>query len=300
MSNGLVMPTIGLGTYPMKGKELSDAVCHAYRAGYRLFDTADNYYNEEDLGMALENLYDSTGATRKDVFIVSKVSDELYEPGTLGGGSNMGKYFWKNSPEMQGKDAVRRVVRMRLEDSLSKLKTDYLDLWLMHWPYPDFFEEIWTEMEEVYREGKVKAIGVCNCRIRHFERLKKVASVFPMVNQYETSPLNTKEADTEYCNRNNIKVMIYSPLKNLNFKVKEYRDVLDGLSAKYGKSNSQILLRFDVQRGMIPIPKSANPNRLKSNIDIFDFSLTAEEMDVLMSCNRNLMYMPESRSCPGL
>lgn len=301
LSNGVEIPAVGMGTYPLNGQTLLNAVYAAYRCGYRLFDTADNYYNEEDLGISLNLLYVKTNARRENLFLVSKLSDELYKPGTLGGGRNRGLYFWKNSTAMQGDGAVHRVVRQKIQHTLEALHTDYLDLLLMHWPYPDFFEEIWYEMESLYREGLVKAIGVCNCRERHFEKLRKSCTVFPMVNQFESSPLNTKQPLVEYCKMNRIHIMIYSPLMNLRLKSSvDYTKYLESLAEKYHKTNAQIILRFDLQRGFTPIPKSVHKERLQLNIDIFDFELTRTEMDCLMSFNEDRQTLPESRSCPGL
>lgn len=301
LSNGVEIPHIGLGTYPMHGQALTDAVWNAYRAGYRMIDTADNYYNEEDLGFSLANLYKRSGCLRSDLFLVSKVSDELYLPHEAGGGRNKGIYFWRNSPLMQGNDAVRKVVREKIHNTLRFLRTDYLDLYLMHWPYPDFFPEIWHEMENLYKEGLVRAIGVCNCRKRHLEKLKRECEITPMVNQFETSPLNTKEGLAEYCNEQNIRVMVYSPLMSLRRnEYPEYQNLLRGLADKYGCSKAQIVLRFDIQRGLIPIPKSSSAERLKANIDIDRFMLDNHDMQRLMACNVDLPYMPESRSCPGL
>lgn len=301
LSNGVEIPQIGLGTYPMYGGTLSNAVLAAYTAGFRLIDTADNYYNEKDLGESLTQLYAKTSATRKDIFLVTKLSDELYPAGTIGGGANRGIYFWKNSSEMQQPNAVKDIIEKKLQDSLRWLKTDYIDALLMHWPYPDFFEEIWYEMEQLYKKGVVRSIGVCNCRERHFERLKKTCEIFPMINQFETSPLNTKEPLLKYCDEHNVKVMIYSPLKSLQRKnQQEYQELIKEIGEKYGKNPAQIILKFDIQRGMIPIPKSSNAKRLQSNIDLFDFSLTEEEMKQLMGFNIDLAYMPESRSCPGI
>ena len=301
LSNGVIIPHLGLGTYPMKGQQLTDAVVNAYKVGYRLIDTADNYYNECDLGNSLKKLYSQTEATRQELFIVSKVSDELYPPDSIGGGLNKGKFFWKNSPVMQQPNAVHTVIREKLEESLHNLQTDYLDLYLMHWPYPDFFSEIWYEMEQLYKEGLVKAIGVCNCRERHIEKLKKNCSVLPMVNQFETSPINTREKTIEYCGQNNIKVMVYSPLMSLKRReMVEYQNKIEVLAKKYNCSTAQIVLRFDVQRGLIPIPKSSHIERLKSNISIFDFELSDEDMDLLYKSNSNYQYLPESKSCPGL
>lgn len=301
LSNGIEIPHIGLGTYPMMGKQLTDAVVNAYQVGYRLIDTADNYYNEKDLGESLEQLYAQTDASRKDLFLVSKVSDELYHPNAVGGGLNKGIYFWKNSPVMQQSDSVHKVVRKKIEDSLKYLRTDYLDLYLIHWPYPDFFSEIWFEMEQIYKEGLVRSIGVCNCRERHIEKLKTSCEIMPMVNQFETSPINIRQTTVEYCNTHNIKIMVYSPLMSLKRIEKEnYQKKLRELAAKYGKSIAQIVLRFDIQRGLIPIPKSSHMGRLKNNISIFDFELSKLEMNSLFACNEDYQYLPESKSCPGL
>lgn len=301
LKNGVEIPHIGLGTYPMMGPQLTKAVLNAYKTGYRLIDTADNYYNEQDLGNSLKELYSKTDATRHDLFLVSKVSDELYHPNAIGGGMNKGKYFWKTSPVMQQPKAVHDVVRMKLQESLHNLQTDYLDLYLMHWPYPDFFAEIWYEMEQLYKEGLVRAIGVCNCRERHFEQLKKTCEILPMVNQFETSPINTKKQTVDYCTQNDVKIMVYSPLMSLRrLEMKEFQNKLYQLASKYGRNSAQIVLRFDVQRGLIPIPKSSHAERLENNISVFDFELTEEDMQSLYAANVDYQYLPESKSCPGL
>lgn len=303
LNNGVKIPNIGFGTYPLFGNVLINAIMAAYSSGYRLFDTSDNYYNESDLGDAIEKLYQKTTAIRNDIFLVTKISDELYKPGTLGGGTNKGVYFWKNSATMQqlGKDAVHKVVESKVNNSLAALKTDYIDLLLMHWPYPDYFQEIWYEMEQIYKSGKVRAIGVCNYAQRHLEKLKQSATVKPMVNQFETSPINAKESIINYCNENGIKIMVYSPLMNLNLKSEPaYKQYLRFLSDKYEKSIQQIVLKFDIMRGLIPIPKSSHADRIRANIDIFDFVLTKDEVKNLLSFNADIKYMPESRSCPGL
>lgn len=299
--NGIQMPSLGLGTYPLYGQQLTDVLGMAYEEGYRLIDTADNYYNEKDLGESLFYVYNQLGAKREDFFLVSKVSDELYPIGNHCLGGNRGIYFWKSSTVMQSTNSVRRILKEKIDNTLRFLKTDYLDLWLMHWPYPDFFLEIWYEMEKVYATGKVKAIGVCNCRVRHLETLKNQGLSVPMVNQFESSPLNTKENIVNYCLEHNIVAMTYSPLMSLRFKdVPKYSVLLTMLSRKYHKNIAQIILRFDIQRGMVPIPKSTHRNRLAANIDLFDFELTDGEMLALMNCNQNRQTLPESKQCPGL
>ena len=301
LSNGVEIPAIGMGTYPLRGNVLMDAICDAYSCGYRLFDTSDNYYNEEDLGDGLIMLYNIFGAERNKLFLVSKLSDELYEPGTLGEGTNKGLYFWKSSPAMMGDSAVKKIVRQKITHTLHALHTDYLDLLLLHWPYPDYFEEIWQEMERLFKEGLVRAIGVCNCRERHLDRLLNNCSIIPMVNQFETSPLNTKESLTNYCNRNNIHIMVYSPLMSLRINTSiDYNEYLKFLEHKYQKTRAQIILRFNVQRGFTPIAKSIHKDRLQSNIEIFDFALEGQEITHLLSFNENKQVLPESRVCPGL
>ena len=146
LNNGVLMPHIGLGTYPIFGEQLTQTVLYAYDTGYRLIDTADNYYNEEDLGNSLRYLYRERGNVRKEMFLVTKISDELYRQGDITPGMNRGIYFWKNSPYMQSPTSCHDIVTKKVNDSLRYLQTDYIDLLLMHRPYPDFFEEIWYEM----------------------------------------------------------------------------------------------------------------------------------------------------------
>ena len=301
LSNGVEMPNIGLGTFPLYGDVLTNTLYEAYKIGYRLVDTADNYHNEKDLGESLDYLYSHSSATRKDMFLVSKISDDLYPQGTIDAGNNMGKYFWKSSSYMQEAQAVKEIITHKIDESLVSLHTDYLDLWLMHWPYPDYFEEIWYEMEQVYKQGKVRAIGLCNSRERHFDKLKKCCTVFPHVNQVETSPLNAKENLLECCSNNNVRCMVYSPLKSLSFHINEtYDKYVDHLAAKYNKTKEQIVLKFHIQRGTVPIPKSTYASRLIANYNIFDFEISNQEMNILLSFNMDYQYMAESMRCPGL
>lgn len=300
LSNGLEIPSIGLGTYPMKGKTLHDTIGYAYKEGYRLIDTADNYYNEEYIGDCLKTLIINKGAKREEFFIVSKVSDDLYPSHELGGGANKGRYFWKSSPYMAGSNSVHAIVNQRFEDSLRNLQTDYIDLYMMHWPYPDYLNEIWYELELLYKSGKVRSIGVCNFRERHFEKLCNSCSIFPMVNQFETSPLNTKETLVDYCKQQHIQVMVYSPLMSLRYRDNRiYQDYLRELACKYKCDVAQICLRFNIQRGLIPIPKSSNLERLRKNMSALSFQLSKDEMARLLAFNENIQYLPESRACPG-
>jgi len=300
LSNDVAIPAIGLGTYPMRGEVLSNAVAEAFKAGYRLIDSSDNYFNEEDLGLALQQLYKTHGKVRNELFLVSKVSDDIYPLDSLIPGANTGHYFWKNSPFMKRPDAVVKIVNEKLDKTLKCLNTDYLDLYLIHWPYPDYLLEIWNVLETLYKSGKVRAIGVCNCRKRHLEKLNDNCCILPMVNQIETSPINIRTDDIEFCNNHNIKIMVYSPLMSLRrTEFTGYQTALHSIALRHGRSESQILLRYDIQRGLIPIPKSSKRDRLRSNIDIFDFQLSSDDMRILSDCNLNFQYLPESKACPG-
>lgn len=299
LSNGVKMPRMGFGTYPLYKDALTTAVCNAYEAGFRMFDTSDNYYNEEDLGNSLSEVYTQYGVKREGLFLITKLSDELYPVGVPGAGANRGIYFWKNSPMMQAPTAVHDVIMRKVEHSLKALRTDYIDLLLMHRPYPDFFSEIWKEMICIYRQGIVKAIGVCSCYERHLEKLSLNSDVYPMVNQIELSPLNTKEELVEYSNKNNIATMVYSPLMTLRVENVQYQNLLSELAQKYGCSKARILLRFYLQLGLVPIPKSAKLDRCRDNISAMDFALDDIDVARLLSCNCDYQTLPESKGCPG-
>lgn len=300
LNNGVEIPLIGIGTYPLFGDQLTQVITSAYDYGYRLIDTADNYYNEEDLGFALTSLYQKKGNVRKDLFLVTKISDELYRQGDCTPGMNRGMFFWKSSPFMQRPSACHDIIQKKISDSLHYLKTDYIDLLLMHRPYPDFFEEIWYEMELLYKAGIVRAIGLCNCYERHLDKLSKSSSVIPVINQIETSPLNTKQDLINYYNDKGVKTMVYSPLQTLKLNNQtEYQHKLSILAERHRKTTGQILLRYNIQRCLIPIPKSTNNSRLASNIDIFDFALSDQEMAELSAFNIDYQYLPESKGCPG-
>ena len=292
LSNGVEMPAMGFGTYPMTGKTLYRAMLCALECGCTLFDTAHSYPNEGSMGEELNRIFGSTSFGRKDVFITSKIGDRLDH------GMPMGYYFY-NSSSCPNKD-TRKAVFGQVEDSLRKLRTDYIDLLLIHWPYNDFLEEIWLAMEECYRQGKVRAIGVSNHKVRHLQRIEKVCSVAPMVDQMFVSPINTQSDVMEYCHSNGIVLESYSPLMFLHQpNAMSASEKFSELCEKYGRSSAQIVLRWNVQKRIIPIPKSANPDRIRKNYDVFDFSLTDEEISLLDGFNENWQYLPESIYCPG-
>ena len=255
LANQVEIPALGLGVYKMAaGAEMNAAVGAAYAAGYRLFDTAQMYGNEAALGQALQ----ANGIPRKEVFLISKVDNgnQWYQP-TLDS----------------------------FEQSLERLQTDYLDAFLVHWPGQDQARTLstWQAMEKLYADGKVRSIGVCNFEQPQLEHLLSHCQIAPMLDQIEHTPLQHNRALLDYCSEKNIKVMAWAPLLRGDFD----HPVIQNLARKYGKTPAQILLRWNVQQGIIPIPKSKNPARLAENIAVFDFALEGEDMAALNSMDQN-------------
>ena len=253
LANGVNIPSIGFGTYKLGSEEeVRDRVKFALNLGYRQIDTAYFYGNEVGVGKGIAE----SGIKREDIFLVTKLwnDDHGYE------------------------ETMKAFNR-----SIKNLGVDYLDLYLIHWPNK-LNSETWRAFEDLYKEGKVKAIGVCNFKIGHLEELKKTAKIMPMVNQVEIHPCKTQKDIIKYCNKNNIQVVAWGPI--MRGKVFSLPLMLE-LSEKYNKSIAQITLRWHIQNGVIPIPKSSNEERIKSNIDIFDFNLSSEDMKRIDSLNTN-------------
>jgi len=290
LSNGVEIPCIGMGTYPLQGNAMMKAIIAATQSGYRAFDTAYAYRNGDSLGDALREAFKVNGLKRSDVFITSKIGENLEE------GIPDGKLFYASYPN-EKKD-IKRIVSNQLNEILKSLQTDYLDLLLIHWPHPDYFVEIWEAIIDEYHAGKIRAIGVSNCRERHLQRLIDAGTRCPMVNQFERHPLNSRIDLIRFCQNLDIQVQAFSPLLVMNKKLIHSR-VLELLSEKYKKSIPQIILRWDIQQGVIPIPKSGNPARLRENIDIFDFTLTDADLESIGTLNENYKFLIESRYCPG-
>ncbi|WP_460278239.1 aldo/keto reductase [Clostridium sp. CTA-5] len=254
LSNGIKMPLLGFGTYKVEsGESVINSVKEALKIGYRHIDTAAFYGNEEGVGIAIKE----SGIKREDIFLVSKV--------------------WNTE---QGYEKTIK----SFEDSLKRLGTDYLDLFLIHWPQP-LHKETWKALEKLYNEGRVKAIGVSNYTVNHLKDLLKDSEISPMVNQIEFHPKLIQSELMDFCNKNNIQIEAWSPLMRGGiFKIK----LLDELSKKYKKTISQIVLRWDLQMGVVTIPKSIKPSRIKENADIFDFELTNEDMKRINELNEKL------------
>lgn len=271
--NGVEMPFMGIGTNWMNYEQLLPVMKAGINAGFRAIDTARDYGNESVVGDALKETLIFTGLRREEVFVTTKIG---------------------NSQQALGN------IEEEINISLRNLKTDYVDLWLMHWPYPGYFEQTWEKMIKVYKSGKVRAIGVANYTVRHFKQLMDSRpEMIPMVNQMEYHPLRTASDIRAYMSCNNIKIQAYAPLCRLVPALKN-SEILRGIAEKYRKSIGQIILRWHVQqKDVMPVFKTYTLSRFAENIDIFDFLLTEEEMKQIFSLNQNYKYHIESINCPG-
>lgn len=254
LHNGVKMPLFGLGVFLSKeGLEVEDAVRTALENGYRHIDTAAVYGNERGVGNAIRN----SGIPRKEIFITSKVwnSDQGYQT-TF--------------------DAF--------QESIDRLGTDYLDLYLIHWPKGPLSLETWKAMEEIYAKGGAKAIGVSNFLVHHLEALLPHAAIIPMVDQVEFHPYLQQPDLQRYCREHSIQPEAWSPI--MKGRVMEI-PLLQSLSVKYGKSPIQITLRWELQKQIITIPKSVHADRIISNAGVFDFEITPEDLEAIDGLDRN-------------
>ncbi|MBB6451817.1 diketogulonate reductase-like aldo/keto reductase [Salirhabdus euzebyi] len=254
LHNGVKIPWLGLGVYKVEdGSEIVSTVKSALELGYRSIDTAALYDNEEGVGQAIHE----SGIKREDIFVTTKVwnSDQGYE--------NTLKAF---------------------DESLKKLGLDYVDLYLIHWPVPGKYKDTWKALEEIYTQGKARAIGVSNFMTHHLEDVLKDAKVKPMVNQVEFHPKLYQKELLDYCRSNNIQLEAWSPLAR-----GRYLDdpILTEIATKYNKSVAQVMIRWDYQHGIVTIPKSTKKHRQKENADIFDFELTFEDMEKINNLNED-------------
>jgi len=256
LANSVNMPIFGLGTYLLTGNPGQKAIEFALGIGYRLIDTATLYNNEKIVGNAIKN----SKIPREEVFITSKVwnSDQGYS----------------------------RTINA-FNKSLSNLGFDYMDLYLIHWPVEGKWKDTWEALEELYNKGKVRAIGVSNFYILHLEELLKIASIKPMVNQIEFHPFLYKKEILEFCQEQGIVLESYAPLthgyKLNNVKSPPFFQMME----KHNKSAAQLMLRWNIQHGNVIIPKSINPTHIRENADIFDFTISIDDMHYLDSINED-------------
>ena len=291
--DGIELVPIGLGTYPFQKEEMCQLIENAVAVGYRLFDTSDDYRGETGIGMAVERLTKSGRIKRESLFLQTKISAN----GSYVNEPLSGVYFNRYSPFMQ-KHSVAELVREKSTYSLREMHTEYLDSLLIHLPYEDYFPDIWETMVRLKDEGKVRYLGVSNFHPRHIGQLPTEAK--PDINEIYISPIGTKDAQVEYARKEGILLMTYSPLMDVAAQRIKAEGTIKGIMQKYGKTLAQIVLRWNVDRGCIPLPRTRNPMRLKENFSIFDFQLTADEIETISSMNRDYQYMAESTICPGI
>jgi diketogulonate reductase-like aldo/keto reductase len=268
LNNGLEMPMLGFGVFKVEeGQEGIDVVKTALECGYRSIDTAAIYGNEKSVGKAIKE----SGVPRKEIFLTTKLWNEDQRTG---------------DPEKA------------FEQSLEYLGTDYVDLYLIHWPVPGKFVDSWLALEKIYKSGRAKAVGISNFREHHIEEIKKVWSVVPMMNQIEMHPRLTQKPLIKFCKDLNIVPQSWSPLGGTSNKegVKDNlldNEVIKSIGEKYGKSAAQVILRWNIDLGIVAIPKSVTPSRIKANIDIFDFALTADEIASIDALNQDQRVGPD-------
>ncbi|WP_070327782.1 aldo/keto reductase [Exiguobacterium aurantiacum] len=257
LNNDVKLPMLGLGVYKVEdGAVTVDTVKAALDAGYRLIDTAAIYQNEESVGQAIRE----SSVPREDIFVTTKLWNEFH-----------------------GYDEALQA----FQDSLDRLGLDYVDLFLIHWPMPRFgkFVETYKALEQLYEEGKVRAIGVSNFEIQHLEQIIQSCAIVPAVNQVEIHPYLSQKELIAYCKRYDIQIQAWSPLMK-GREALEDATIVD-IASKYGKSPAQVILRWHLQNGVAVIPKSVTPSRIRENIQVFDFTLTKEDMAAIDGLNRN-------------
>ena len=253
--NGVEMPLLGYGVFRVDPKECERCVSDALSVGYRLIDTAQAYFNEEGVGAAIAK----SGIDRKDLFITTKV-------------------WISNSGEEKAAKSI--------DESLRKLQTNYIDLLLIHQAYGDVFGT-WRAMEQAYRAGKVRAIGVSNFQAARFFDFAHYVDLKPMVNQLQCNVMIQQTGIEPILADTNTKMMAWGPLGGQGVDGIVKSEMLSGIGSKYGKTAAQVALRWLTQRGIVAIPKSSHKERMAQNFDIFDFSLTPEEMAQISSLNQH-------------
>lgn len=252
LNNGVEMPTLGYGTFLNNGSDCEKSVCTAIKVGYRLIDTAEAYGNEEQVGNGIK----SSGIDRKELFIVTKVNFKSYEH-----------------------------TRETVIESLEKLQTDYLDLVLLHWPFGNYYAA-WKELEKLYEEGKIRAIGISNFDSDRMIDLISFNRIIPAVNQIETNLFCQRNEEHKWMEKYNVQHMAYAPLGQGHREEMFALPEVIAMAKKYGKTPAQIMLRFLIQMDVIAIPKSIHEERMKENISIEDFVLTEQEIQILETLDR--------------
>jgi len=263
LSNGQTIPQLGFGVFLVKPKDTAAAVSTALEVGYRHIDTAEMYGNEREVGQAIHR----SGLDRSDVFVTSKLSNDAHEP-----------------------DDARRA----FDESLKALGFDYLDLFLIHWPLPTRYDgdyvSTWRTLEEFYRDGRARSIGVSNFQPHHLRRLHGEADIPPAVDQIEVNPYLTQDELRGFCAEHQIAVEAWSPLARGNVLDDP---TVDEIARRVGKTPAQVVLRWHIERGDIIFPKSVTPDRIRENFEIFDFELSGADVESIALLNRNERTGPD-------
>ncbi len=259
LNDGNEIPSLGLGTYQSRGKVVRQAVEYALEAGYRHIDTAKAYNNEEDIGAAIKSSY----VQREEIFITSKLDNDEH-------GFN---------------EALNA-----LNKTLVRLRVDYLDLYLIHWPSNGKRVETWEAFEEMQQKGLCKSIGVSNFTPRHLQEILDNCDVTPAINQIEFNPFVYQKKIADFCKQENIRLEAYTPLARTQ---RFDEDDVKYISKKYDKTPAQILLRWSLQHGAVVIPKSTHKERIIENSKIFDFEIDEDDMEILNSKNEDLRVAPD-------
>ncbi len=245
LNNGVKMPQLGYGVYQVTKEECERCVLDALETGYRSLDTAQSYFNEEEVGSAIQK----SGLPREEIFLTTKVWIEHY-----------------------GYEQAKASVL----ESMQKLRVDYLDLCLLHQPFADYYGA-WRALEDLYEAGKIRAIGVSNFYPDRMVDIANFAKICPMVNQIEIHPLNQQTLARQYLDKYGIQMEAWAPFGEGRGGLFE-NEVLRSVGAKYGKTTAQVMLRWHIQRGTVVIPKSTHKERMEENFNVFDFTLTDEDM----------------------
>ena len=270
--NGRTMPKIGLGTYRVKDSdECRESVKHAIEQGYRSIDTAMIYSNEETVGQGIKEGLESTGLSREDLFITSKL--------------------WLT-------DFGRQNVEEAYRQSVEKLGLDYLDLYLMHWPGTNeaVMIDSWRGMEDLYKQNQVKNIGVSNFTPEHFEALLAQVSIKPVINQVEFHPYLTQNKLRKYLEAQNIIMESWSPLMNSQIL---HDDVINEVANEVGKTPAQVVIRWNIQHDVVVIPKSVTPHRIEENLDVWNFELSDNQMERIDQLNQDKRIGPNPLEFDG-
>ena len=269
LNNGQTIPQFGFGVFLIEPKDTVAAVSTALQAGYRHIDTAEMYGNEAEVGEAIAR----SGLDRGEVFVTSKLGNDAHEPDNA---------------------------RQAFDETLKALGTDYVDLFLIHWPLPTRyggdFVQTWRVLEEAYRQGRARSIGVSNFQPRHLRRLHAEAQVIPAVNQIEVHPYLPQDDVRAFCAEHQIAVEAWSPLGRGSVLGEP---VIQSIANRAGKTPAQVVLRWHIQRGDIVFPKSVTPDRIRENIDIFDFELPATDVEDITLLNKDERTGPDPDKFDG-